>query len=91
MFVAFRLQKYLLEKRAVVDVDNGKLLNEDSDIRSVSSNPIDALILYIYPPQKLSLDVVLGGKLFQIILDVAYTRGYINFRWISAGPSVFNG
>ncbi|KAF8669505.1 hypothetical protein HU200_051306 [Digitaria exilis] len=28
-------QKYLLEKRAVVDVDNGKLLNEDSDIRSV--------------------------------------------------------
>lgn len=44
MFVAFRLQKYLLEKRAVVDVDNGKLLNEDSDIRSVSSNPIDALI-----------------------------------------------
>ncbi|CAL5086579.1 unnamed protein product [Urochloa decumbens] len=28
-------QRYLLEKRAVVDVDNGKLLNEDSDIRSV--------------------------------------------------------
>ncbi|KXG36276.2 hypothetical protein SORBI_3002G310300 [Sorghum bicolor] len=28
-------QKYLLEKRAVVDIDNGKLLNEDSDIRSV--------------------------------------------------------
>ncbi|RLM85005.1 ATP-dependent DNA helicase SRS2-like protein [Panicum miliaceum] len=27
-------QKYLLEKCAVVDVDNGKLLNEDSDIRS---------------------------------------------------------
>jgi hypothetical protein len=44
VFVAFRLQKYLLEKRAVVDVDNGKLLNEDSDIRLVSSNPIDALI-----------------------------------------------
>lgn len=35
MFIAFCLQKYLLEKRAVVDVDNGKLLNEDSDIRSV--------------------------------------------------------
>ncbi|TVU39041.1 hypothetical protein EJB05_12443, partial [Eragrostis curvula] len=28
-------RKYLLEKRAVVDVDNGKLLNEDNDIRSV--------------------------------------------------------
>lgn len=65
MFIAFCLQKYLLEKRAVVDVDNGKLLNEDSDIRSVSSNPIDALILYIYLPKKLSLEVVLRGKLFQ--------------------------
>ncbi|KAJ8772422.1 hypothetical protein K2173_027599 [Erythroxylum novogranatense] len=28
-------QKYLLEQRAVVDVDGGKLLNEDNDIRSV--------------------------------------------------------
>lgn len=28
-------QKYLLEKRAVVDFDGGKLLNEDNDIRSV--------------------------------------------------------
>ncbi|XP_062188297.1 ATP-dependent DNA helicase SRS2-like protein At4g25120 [Phragmites australis] len=28
-------QKYLLEKRAVIDADNGKLLNEDNDIRSV--------------------------------------------------------
>ncbi|XP_038686443.1 ATP-dependent DNA helicase SRS2-like protein At4g25120 isoform X1 [Tripterygium wilfordii] len=28
-------QKYLLEQRAVVDVDDGKLLNEDNDIRSV--------------------------------------------------------
>ena len=39
VFIAFLWQKYLLEKRAVVDVDNGKLLNEDSDIRSVSSTP----------------------------------------------------
>ncbi|KAL0891005.1 hypothetical protein Bca101_014988 [Brassica carinata] len=28
-------QKYLLEKRAVVDNDGGKLLNEDNDLRSV--------------------------------------------------------
>ncbi|KAF0909057.1 hypothetical protein E2562_030811 [Oryza meyeriana var. granulata] len=28
-------QKYLLEKRAIVDADGGKLLNEDNDIRSV--------------------------------------------------------
>jgi hypothetical protein len=39
VFIAFLWQKYLLEKRAVVDFDNGKLLNEDSDIRSVSSTP----------------------------------------------------
>lgn len=30
------LQKYLLEKQAVVDVDGGKLLNEDNDLRPVS-------------------------------------------------------
>jgi hypothetical protein len=30
-------QKYLLEKRAIVDADGGKLLNEDNDIRSVST------------------------------------------------------
>ncbi|KAL5199108.1 hypothetical protein ABZP36_002620 [Zizania latifolia] len=28
-------QKYLLEKRAIIDADGGKLLNEDNDIRSV--------------------------------------------------------
>jgi len=45
VFIAFLWQKYLLEKRAVVDVDNGKLLNEDSDIRSVSSTPSMHLFL----------------------------------------------
>lgn len=30
------LQKYLLEQQAVLDVDGGKLLNEEHDIRSVS-------------------------------------------------------
>lgn len=34
----FTLQKYLLEQRAVVDVDGGKLLNEDNDLRSVSKH-----------------------------------------------------
>lgn len=33
------LQKYLLEQQAVINVDGGKLLNEDNDIRSVSMNP----------------------------------------------------
>ncbi|TQD98578.1 hypothetical protein C1H46_015826 [Malus baccata] len=34
-------QKYLLEQRAVVDVDGGKLLNEDSDVRSVLQYLLD--------------------------------------------------
>ncbi|KAH0979274.1 hypothetical protein GBA52_006451 [Prunus armeniaca] len=34
-------QKYLLEQRAVVDVDGGKLLNEDNDMRSVLQYLLD--------------------------------------------------
>ncbi|PIA50372.1 hypothetical protein AQUCO_01300842v1 [Aquilegia coerulea] len=34
-------QKYLLEQRAVVDVDGGKLLNEDNDLRSVLQYLLD--------------------------------------------------
>ncbi|CAM8908704.1 unnamed protein product [Rhodiola kirilowii] len=34
-------QKYLLDQRAVMDVDGGKLLNEDNDIRSVLQYLLD--------------------------------------------------
>lgn len=34
-------QKYLLEKRAIVDADGGKLLNEDNDLRSVLQYLLD--------------------------------------------------
>ncbi|XP_059460516.1 ATP-dependent DNA helicase SRS2-like protein At4g25120 isoform X2 [Corylus avellana] len=34
-------QKYLLEQRAIVDADGGKLLNEDNDIRSVLQYLLD--------------------------------------------------
>ncbi|XP_043806045.1 ATP-dependent DNA helicase SRS2-like protein At4g25120 isoform X2 [Manihot esculenta] len=34
-------QKYLLEQRAVVDVDGGKLLNEENDLRSVLQYLLD--------------------------------------------------
>ncbi|KAM2164038.1 hypothetical protein ACFX1Q_041648 [Malus domestica] len=34
-------QKYRLEQRAVVDVDGGKLLNEDNDVRSVLQYLLD--------------------------------------------------
>ncbi|XP_028960786.2 ATP-dependent DNA helicase SRS2-like protein At4g25120 isoform X2 [Malus domestica] len=36
------LRKYLLEQRAVVDVDGGKLLNEDSDVGSVRASTISS-------------------------------------------------
>ncbi|OMO52269.1 DNA helicase, UvrD/REP type [Corchorus olitorius] len=35
------MQKYLLEQRAVIDVDGGKLLNEDNDVRSVLQYLLD--------------------------------------------------
>ncbi|XVE63827.1 hypothetical protein DITRI_Ditri07aG0051700 [Diplodiscus trichospermus] len=34
-------QKYLLEQRAVIDIDGGKLLNEDNDVRSVLQYLLD--------------------------------------------------
>ncbi|TYG55631.1 hypothetical protein ES288_D09G289500v1 [Gossypium darwinii] len=34
-------RKYLLEQRAVIDVDGGKLLNEDNDVRSVLEYLLD--------------------------------------------------
>ncbi|KAL8051059.1 hypothetical protein ABFX02_06G120800 [Erythranthe guttata] len=40
-------QKYLLEQRAVLDVDGGKLLNEDNDIRSVLQYLLDDLSLFL--------------------------------------------
>ncbi|XP_039162358.1 ATP-dependent DNA helicase SRS2-like protein At4g25120 isoform X3 [Eucalyptus grandis] len=36
-----RVLKYLLEQRAVLNVDGGKLLNEDSDLRSVLQYLLD--------------------------------------------------
>ncbi|KAK6117845.1 hypothetical protein DH2020_048408 [Rehmannia glutinosa] len=36
-------QKYLLEQRAVLDVDGGKLLNEDNDLRSLQETSFQVL------------------------------------------------
>ncbi|XP_041018423.1 ATP-dependent DNA helicase SRS2-like protein At4g25120 isoform X1 [Juglans microcarpa x Juglans regia] len=40
-------QKYLLEQRAIIDVDGGKLLNEDNDIRSVLHYLLDDVSEFI--------------------------------------------
>jgi hypothetical protein len=47
-------QQYLLEKRAVIDNDGGKLLNEDNDIRSVSSYSLTLLMFYVLIIQRLN-------------------------------------
>ncbi|XP_047320013.1 ATP-dependent DNA helicase SRS2-like protein At4g25120 [Impatiens glandulifera] len=40
-------QKYLLEQRAVIDIDGGKLLNEDNDVRSVIQHLLDDVSEFI--------------------------------------------
>ncbi|XP_057776790.1 LOW QUALITY PROTEIN: ATP-dependent DNA helicase SRS2-like protein At4g25120 [Salvia miltiorrhiza] len=40
-------QKYLLEQRAVSDVDGGKLLNEDNDVRPVLQYLLDDVSLFL--------------------------------------------
>ncbi|KAL0359072.1 UNVERIFIED_CONTAM: ATP-dependent DNA helicase SRS2-like protein [Sesamum angustifolium] len=40
-------QKYLLEQRAVLDVDGSKLLNEDNDLRSVLQYLLDDVSLFL--------------------------------------------
>jgi len=42
--VNYEFQKYLLEQRAVTDVDGGTFLNEDYDIRSVRL-PLEIVVL----------------------------------------------
>ncbi|KAK1388436.1 DNA helicase [Heracleum sosnowskyi] len=48
-------QKYLLEQRAVIDVDGGKLLNEDNDLRSVLHYLLDDVSEYL-KSQKIAID-----------------------------------
>ncbi|KAM7494671.1 hypothetical protein LguiB_029280 [Lonicera macranthoides] len=50
-------QKYLLEQRAVLDVDGGKLLNEDNDLRSVLQYLLDDVTEFLTTPH-----IVIEGK-----------------------------
>ncbi|KAK6121752.1 hypothetical protein DH2020_044504 [Rehmannia glutinosa] len=58
-------QKYLLEQRAVLDVDGGKLLNEDNDLRSVLQYLLDDVSLFlttIHNVVECSNDSITQGK-----------------------------
>ncbi|CAN6211702.1 unnamed protein product [Urochloa humidicola] len=78
-------QKYLLEKRAVVDVDNGKLLNEDSDIRSVlqflMDDVSDFLSTHFSSSMERSKTEVKGcASTLQAFVDYISLRESENFR-----------
>lgn len=55
----FEFQKYLLEQRAITDVDGGTFLNEDYDMRSVSFDARGKL--------RLPLEIVVLGKKMPVV------------------------
>ncbi|KAH6771248.1 P-loop containing nucleoside triphosphate hydrolases superfamily protein [Perilla frutescens var. hirtella] len=80
-------QKYLLEQQAVADVDGGKLLNEDNDIRSVLQYLLDDVSLFltnIHNVAELENDNVTQGKgcmnTLKAFLDYISGRERENFQ-----------
>ncbi|CAI9091956.1 OLC1v1027080C1 [Oldenlandia corymbosa var. corymbosa] len=80
-------QKYLLEQRAVVDVDGGKLLNEDNDVRSVLHYLLDDVSDFLTsqtsPTQEKSDDKTEGLgclSLLKAFIDYISEREKENFR-----------
>ncbi|KAK6117841.1 hypothetical protein DH2020_048413 [Rehmannia glutinosa] len=80
-------QKYLLEQRAVLDVDGGKLLNEDNDLRSVLQYLLDDVSLFlttIHNVAECSNDSITQGKgcmtTLKAFIDYISGRERENFR-----------
>ncbi|KAK9913952.1 hypothetical protein M0R45_037751 [Rubus argutus] len=80
-------QKYLLEQRAVVDVDGGKLLNEDNDMRSVLQFLLDDVSDFLsthFAVAEGEREVVEGEKgclnLIKAFVDYISERETENFR-----------
>ncbi|XP_010246078.1 PREDICTED: ATP-dependent DNA helicase SRS2-like protein At4g25120 isoform X2 [Nelumbo nucifera] len=80
-------QKYLLEQRAVVDVDSGKLLNEDNDIRSVLQYLLDDVSDFLsthFSNTDVEGDCVLEKKgcikVLKAFVDYISAREVENFR-----------
>ncbi|KAJ8513401.1 hypothetical protein OPV22_003835 [Ensete ventricosum] len=78
-------QKYLLEKRAVVDVEGGKLLNEDNDLRSVvqylMDDVSDFLSMHFSNEDVQNLNKVEGcGSILKSFIDFITMRETENFR-----------
>ncbi|XP_021759237.1 ATP-dependent DNA helicase SRS2-like protein At4g25120 [Chenopodium quinoa] len=80
-------QKYLLEQRAVISVDGGKLLNEDNDLRSVLQYLLDDVNDFLSSqsvPRKTVLDDIVENKgcihVLQAFVDYISEREKENFR-----------
>lgn len=80
-------QKYLLEQRAVVDVDGGKLLNEDNDIRSVLQYLLDDVSDFLstkFTASKEESDIIVKeggcGHVLKAFIDFISERERENFR-----------
>uniref|UniRef100_A0A803N937 DNA 3'-5' helicase n=1 Tax=Chenopodium quinoa TaxID=63459 RepID=A0A803N937_CHEQI len=80
-------KKYLLEQRAVISVDGGKLLNEDNDLRSVLQYLLDDVNDFLSSqsvPRKTVLDDIVKNKgcihVLQAFVDYISEREKENFR-----------
>ncbi|XP_056683975.1 ATP-dependent DNA helicase SRS2-like protein At4g25120 isoform X2 [Spinacia oleracea] len=80
-------QKYLLEQRAVISADGGKLLNEDNDLRSVLQYLLDDVTDFLSSelvPRQPLLDNIVENKgcihMLQAFVDYISEREKENFR-----------
>ncbi|XP_074583383.1 ATP-dependent DNA helicase SRS2-like protein At4g25120 isoform X2 [Curcuma longa] len=78
-------QKYLLEKRAIVDVEGGKFLNEDNDLRSVvqylMDDVSDFLSMHFTNSEDQNISKEEGcGSILKSFIDFITLRETENFR-----------
>ncbi|GAB4857999.1 hypothetical protein Ancab_015903 [Ancistrocladus abbreviatus] len=80
-------QRYLLEQRAIVDVEDGKLLNEDNDLRSVLDYLLDDVTDFLsakFVPSEPGMNDSMGGKgcinALRAFIDYLSEREKENFR-----------
>eukprot|EP00268_Persea_americana_P003227 TRINITY_DN10972_c0_g1_i10.p1 TRINITY_DN10972_c0_g1~~TRINITY_DN10972_c0_g1_i10.p1 ORF type:complete len:1159 (-),score=245.36 TRINITY_DN10972_c0_g1_i10:677-4153(-) len=81
-------QKYLLEQRAVVNVEAGKLLNEDNDIRSVLQYLLDDVSDFLsthFSDREVDRERTIEGKgcgnVLKAFIDYISARESENFRF----------
>nr|XP_034906097.1 ATP-dependent DNA helicase SRS2-like protein At4g25120 isoform X2 [Populus alba] len=87
-------QKYLLEQRAVVDSDGGKLLNEDNDLRSANESEIPLLHEFNGTAKENGTSIEEERRLFYVAMTRARKKLFITYvamdsNWQMLHPSRF--